>query len=247
MDYAGPFNVRSTTLRKSSVLKSYLCVFICFSTKAVHLEVAADLSADSFIDVLRRFVSRRGAPECLYSDCGTNFVGANSRLQTLFNSFISTHSDLLRHHAGTKGIRFNFFPPSSPHQGGLWERAVRSAKYHLTRVLGDMTPTLAQFTSLTIQIEGILNSRPLTPMSSDPHDLLVLTPAHFLIGRPITAPPSSDVSSVQLHLVKHHQQVQAWFQRFWIRWYREYLPSLQTRNKWVKPTRNLAPGDLVLI
>jgi hypothetical protein len=108
-----------------------------------------------------------------------------------------------------------------------------------------MTPTLAQFTSLTIQIEGILNSRPLTPMSSDPQDLLVLTPAHFLIGRPITAPPSSDVSSVQLHLVKHHQQVQAWFQRFWIRWYR--IPSLQTRNKWVKPTRNLAPGDLVFI
>jgi hypothetical protein len=119
MDYAGPFNVRSTTLRKSSVIKSYLCVFICFSTKAVHLEVAADLSAGSFIDVLRRFVICCGAPECLYSDCGTNFVGANSRLQSLFNSFISTHSDLLRHHAGTKGIMFNFLPLSASYQGGL--------------------------------------------------------------------------------------------------------------------------------
>jgi transposase InsO family protein len=248
MDYCGPFVARASQLRRAAHVKTYLCIFICFTTKAVHLEVAQDLSTDCFLDVLQRFISRRGAPLHLYSDCGTNFVGASRRLQAEIQKLVCEEPDAgrFRSYTHSKGIQFHFNPPAAPHQGGLWERMVRSTKHHLTRVLGGYVPTVLEFTSLAIRVEAILNSRPLTPLSNDPADCQALTPAHFLIGRPLTAPPTPDINT-HPNLVKHSQRLAAFVNGFWSQWRKEYLPTLQPRQKWTKDVPNLQIHDLVVV
>jgi hypothetical protein len=219
------------------------------ATKAVHIEVATDLTTEGFIAALIRFVSRRGLCADIYCDCGTNFVGADAALRRLlatqFNSPSSQNA--IQRFSASQGINFHFNPPAAPHQGGLWESAVKSAKYHLRRVIGDTVLTLSQFTTLTIQVEAMLNSRPLTPLSSDPSDMTALTPGHFLIGAPLTAAPEPRVSEVPNNRLKHWHLVQAFHQRIWHRWSLEYIHTLQQRNKWTQFNENLKIGDLVLI
>lgn len=249
MDYAGPFIVKSSNLRKAPVLKVYVCIFICFATTAIHLEVAQDLSTPAFLDVLHRFVSRRGRPSHLYSDCGTNFVGAKNELSRRVKDFFSDvhNQQLLQWATAPQGINFIFSPPAAPHFGGIWERAVQSFKYHLTRVVGNSTLTHTLFASLVTRIEAILNSRPLSPLSSDPNELASLTPAHFLIGRPLTSFPEPDLVPTPPNRLTHFLQIQAMTQHFWRAWHLEYLQQLHPRGKWTKAGSNLAIGDLVLV
>lgn len=134
-----------------------------------------------------------------------------------------------------------------PHSGGLWERAVQSLKYHLRRTYGSSVLTIEEFITLLARLEAILNSRPLTELSSDPNDLEVLTPGHFLIGRPFTALPEPLLDLDRPSLLRRWQLVGALTQRIWARWSLEYLHSLQTREKWLNRTKNLRLGDLVLI
>uniref|UniRef100_A0A6M2DPC6 Putative bel12 ag transposon polyprotein n=1 Tax=Xenopsylla cheopis TaxID=163159 RepID=A0A6M2DPC6_XENCH len=85
VDYAGPFHISMSHHRGARTYKAYICLFICLATKAVHLELASDLTSDTFLDCLKRFLARRGPIECIYSDCGTNFVGARNTLNSLFH------------------------------------------------------------------------------------------------------------------------------------------------------------------
>lgn len=244
VDYGGPFTVKIQNLRAIRHTKVYICVFVCFTTKAVHVEVVTDLSSDAFIAALTRFVCRRGLCTDIFSDCATNFVGANNALRKLIHSSgqnqISTFS-------AENGITFHFNPPAAPHQGGLWEGAIKGVKHHLRRVIGEHVLTLPGFTTLTTQAEAMLNSRPLTPLSNDPTDLTALTPGHFLIGRPLAAVPEPDLSLIPDNRLKHWQLIQALHQRVWKRWHLEYLHTLQQRLKWNSPSENLKVGDLVLI
>lgn len=144
-------------------------------------------------------------------------------------------------------IEFRTIVPSGPHQGGLWERAVQSAKFHLKRIVGAHTLLLSQLITLSAQIEAILNSRPLIPMSADAEDNSALTPAHFLIGRPLTAFPEEDLTEVMSGSLRHHQLLRAMVQRFWKQWRTEYLTTLQSRSKWIAKTKNLNVGDVVIL
>jgi hypothetical protein len=83
VDYAGPFYVREIRGRGKKLSKAYIALFICFVTKAIHIELVMDLTTQEFLGALRRFISRRGHPHNLYSDNGTNFVGANNELNEL--------------------------------------------------------------------------------------------------------------------------------------------------------------------
>lgn len=194
VDYAGPLQLKELQLRKPCIYKVYIAVFVCFTTKADHLEVVTELSTDAFLAAFDRFVARRGLPADVYSDCGTNFVGADKRLRALIQSD-EGKSTVANFRAM---CTWHFNSPSAPHFGDLWEAAVRSTKRLLARVIGTHVFTYEEFTTVLTRIETVLNSRPLTPVSTDPHDLECLTIGHFLIGQPLLAvPPRSGSDSVR--------------------------------------------------
>ena len=128
---------------------------------------------------------------------------------------------------------------------GLWEAAVKSAKKHLERVVGGTKLTFEKLQALFVQIEAVLNSRPLTPISTDATDLSYLTPGHFLIGAPMTAVPSPSLEHLQIGTLSRWQLIQKIQNHFWRRWSREYLTQLQTRTKW-KRTITKCPFNRVI-
>ncbi|XP_054257068.1 uncharacterized protein LOC128982054, partial [Macrosteles quadrilineatus] len=245
VDYAGPFTVKLYVLKRLQPIKVYLCLFVCFATKAVHLEVVSDLSSEAYIAALTRFISRRGSVKEIHSDCGTNFVGAAAALHKCFNNLLC--NPVTHRFAEENNISFKFLPPHAPHQGGLWERAVRSAKHHLHRVIGGQILTYEEFITLVSRVEAILNSRPLTPLSGDPNDLESLTPGHFLTGGPLKSMVEPQYDETSCNRLRRWQLVQAFSQHIWTRWSQEYLHTLQHHSKWTSKTENLKIGDLVVI
>ena len=195
VDYAGPVSLLVVRGRGQCTHKGYVALFICLSTRAVHLELVSDCSTEAFIAALRRFTSRRGLCTSIQSDQGTNFVGADRVLREMLalrdNRRGLIHSTLLK-----EGIEWRFKPPAAPHFGRLWEAAVKSTKYHLRRVIGEQHLTFEELSTLLHQIEACLNSRPFIAMSDDPGDLSVLTPGHFLIGDALLSLPDPAVEDV---------------------------------------------------
>ncbi|BES97016.1 Retrotransposon protein [Nesidiocoris tenuis] len=248
VDFAGPFLYRASHLRKASVQKAYLCLFLCMSTRAVHLEVAVGLSVEAFMDTFERFIMRRGKPAEMLSDGGTNFRGSDRYLREVIELFSSedTKSQLIRYTA-PQGIKWNFNPPSSPHFGGGWEVSIRMVKDLIFKTFGTTSFTILELMTAFTKVEGILNSRPLQALSSDPEDLEPLTPGHFLIGQPITALPEPDLQIIPQGRLNQWQQIRERVQHFWGRWKTEYLNSLQTRPKWDRQVPNIRVNDLVLL
>ncbi|XP_077277117.1 uncharacterized protein LOC143905530 [Temnothorax americanus] len=138
-------------------------------------------------------------------------------------------------------------PPNSPHFGGLWESAVKAAKHHMRRALGTASFTAEELGTVVTQIEACLNSRPLSPMSSDPSDLEPLTPGHFLIGAPLNSIIEPDLTELKLNRLSRWQLIQRTVQEFWRRWSNEYLSELQSLKKWTTVQPNIQPGSMVLL
>lgn len=240
VDFAGPFSIADRKGRGCKLTKCWLSLFICLSTKALTLEVVSSLSTDAFLMAFRRFISRRGKPHDIYCDNGTNFQGANNELGRMLRASQRPVNEA----AHDEGIKFHFIPAYSPHFGGLWEAGVKSAKSLLKRVVGNTNLTFEELTTLFTQIEAILNSRPLTPLTSDPTDMSPLTPGHFLIGRPLTALPEPPILT---NCPNRYQKVEQIKHHFWARFHNEYLCELQQRSKWRVKRNELRKGDLVVI
>lgn len=187
VDFCGPINV-SLRIRGRPPIKMYIAIFVCFASKAVHIELVPDLSTNCFIIALRSFIARRGVPRRIYSDNATNFLGARNQLQDLLKAFEEQRSQLQSFAAET-GMDWQFIPPRATHFGGLWEAAVKSAKGLLLRQIGDASLTEAEVRTHLAEVEAILNSRPLTPCSADPNDGEALTPGHLLIGEALRSVP----------------------------------------------------------
>ncbi|XP_044575165.1 uncharacterized protein LOC123258974 [Cotesia glomerata] len=215
-------------------------------SSAVHLELVTDYTAAAFIAAYRRFTSRRGICHTLYSDCGTNFVGADKELKRLFAAGSRTLRELSTLIA-QDGTNWKFNPPGAPHFGGKWEAAVKSIKFHFRRTIGDSLLTLEQYSTLLAQIEAILNSRPLTPLNEDPADLAVLTPGHFLIGQSLTAIPEPSLTDLQPARLSHWEQVQQMVQHFWKRYYQDCIHRYQAISKWHHRRNQIKVGSVVLI
>lgn len=248
VDFTGPFYIRSGSRRSKTKDKCYVAIFVCLAVKAIHLEVVSNLSSQAFLAALRRFVSRRGRCQNIYSDNGLNFVGVERELRELQEFFKSNQlSRDLRNFSDLEGITWHFIPPRAPHFGGIWEAGVKSFKYHLRRTMGVMILTLEELTTLTCQIEACLNSRPLIPLSSDPSDPEVLTPGHYLIGQAITSIPQPDLGNAKLSLLSRWETLQHQLQLFWRRWSSDYLHHLQQRSKWTLACPSVKPGALVIV
>jgi len=248
VDYAGPIYTKHGYVRKPTIVKSYVCVFVSLSVKAVHLELVSDLTSDCFISALRRFVARRGKPKLLWSDHGSNFVGAKRDLKELVKFLNSQMAQKdISEFCTTQHIEWKFIPERAPHFGGLWESAVRSMKYHFKRVVSDVKLTFEECYTVLTQIEACMNSRPLVALPCDGDGIDVLTPGHFLIGRPIESLPDPSFSYRPVSLLRRWDLCQNLIRQFWERWRQEYLTSLRAYNKWHKPSRNIQVNDIVIL
>lgn len=228
-------------------MKAYIAVFVCLCTKAVHLELVSDLSTAAFLNALKRLCARRGKPQHIYSDNGTNFVGAARILDKQRKEALQHYiSDDVITNMSEEGIEWHFNAPSWPTAGGLWEAAVKSLKHHLKRVLGDQKLTFEEFYTLLTQIESCLNSRPLVALTENIDSLDCLTPAHFLIGEPALKPPLS-AEGTDMTFSTRWQLTEKMFKDFWKRWSIDYLQTLQIRSKWHVPKSNLEIGDVVIV
>lgn len=243
LDFAGPFMITDRKGRGCKITKCYLCIFVCFKYKCIHLETVSELSKDAFILGLKRFCGRRGKPRQINCDNGTNFVSACKEI----NSFLETYKDPIFDFAADEGIEFRFSPAYAPHFGGLWEAGVKSAKFHISRILGKTHLTYEELSSLFTQVEAILNSRPLCPLSPSPDDYSPLTPAHFLIGRPFTSLPAPCLLEHNTNRLDRYERLEQYKQHFWQRWTKEYICELQQRTKWRVKCKDLQLNDLVLL
>ncbi|VEN51227.1 unnamed protein product [Callosobruchus maculatus] len=248
VDYFGPLRITLGRKRGAQVYKAYVCLFVCMSVKAIHLELVSSLSTQHFVQAFKRFISRRGPCKVLYSDRGTNFVGAKTVLREL-NQFLSsaTFQNSMITELSDSNIEWKFNTPAAPHMGGLWESNVKSVKIHLYRVVGDQLLTFEEMSTVLTQIESLLNSRPLCVLSRDSETPEALTPSHFLCQMPLNSLPAETVEGLPLNRLDRFQLIDRMIQDFWKRWRLEYLTSLQSRVKWYKPGPKIQPGTVVVL
>ncbi|KAL4120429.1 hypothetical protein QTP88_013125 [Uroleucon formosanum] len=230
VDFAGPVMIKSSLRRNSPCDKGYISIFVCFATKAIHIELVSDLTTKAFLQTLNRFFDRRGRCAVIYSDNATNFAGARRQLRDVYNLF-----------------------QSDQHQnavcGALAEKAaVKSMKNLLFKVLGESRLTYEEMSTVLTRVEACLNSRPIISLSSDPSDLSYLTPGHFLIGDAITSVPERDETTTAVTPLERWRRVTQYSQLLWKRWSTEYLGQLQERTKWTQSKGpNLKVVSVVLI
>ncbi|XP_018407213.1 PREDICTED: uncharacterized protein LOC108783203 [Cyphomyrmex costatus] len=212
VDYAGPLTLREGKRRNAHTHKAYIAMFVCFATKAVHIELVSDLTTDTFLAAFKRiYIAQRKA---------------------------FPHVQ----------ITWNFIPPNAPHCGGLWEATIKSAKFHLYRIISNAHLTFEEMQTILCDVEAILNSRPIAPLSEDPNDLAYLSPGHFLIGTTVDSFPCHDLSDISENRLVRWQRVEQLRQHFWRRWSSEYLHTLQARSKWkISKGDQLKIGQVVLI
>jgi len=169
VDCAGPFYIKQGGQRSKTAVKCYIALFICLSTKAIHLEVVSDLSTEAYIAALRRFIARRGICNNIYSDNGTNFIGAEKEIRKMMRGKESVES--ITNFASRQGFKFHFVSPCSPHMGGIWEVGIKSMKFHLRWIVGKTKLIFEEFYTLLCQVEAVLNSRPRCSLSNNPDNL----------------------------------------------------------------------------
>ena len=247
VDFFGPWIVKEG--RKS--LKRYGALFTCLSSRAIHIEVATDLSTDAFMNALRRFLSVRGPIRLLRSDCGTNFIGTLSEQKAALSELDQSHIKQFLLSKGCDYVEFKFNVPSASHMGGVWERQIRTVRNVLNALMQQVSGQLNDDSLRTVMCEAaaIVNSRPLTVENvNDPLSLNPLTPNHLLTMKSsVLLSPPGKFDESDLYARKRWRRVQHLVNEFWYRWRREYLQNLQTRQKWVQPKRNLKVNDVVIV
>ena len=219
--------------------------------RAIHLEVVEDLTVEAFLLAFRRFASRKSLPRKLIADNASTFLSANNELRELFQS----HT--LKETLARQGIDWQFIPKRAPWHGEFWERLIGLTKSTLKKVLGRAAVNLCTLQTIVVEVEAILNDRPLTYVSSDIKDAEALTPAHLLYGRRITSLPHPLVENDEVSdptyqentdIQRKAKRVALLIQHFWQRWSHEYLTSLREfhKNSGIN-AETVKVGDVVLI
>ena len=248
MDYFGPCLIKEGW----KVLKRYGVLFTCLVSRAIHIETANSLETNYFLNALRRFVGRRG-PICeIHSDQGTNLIGAENELKLAVKEIDSDkiQSYLKRNAHADWMITWKCNPPVASHMGGMWEQQIRTVRSTLAGIMHEHSGMLddESFRTLLVEVESIVNSRLLTFPSSDVNDSNPLTPNHILTMKSkVIMPPPGNLQRADVYLQKRWRCVQYLTNLFWTRWRKEYIQTLQARNKWNHPQRNFEPGDVVLV
>ena len=250
LDFAGPLFIETKNSENADneSKKVYICLFTCASTRAIHLELTSGLSVEAFLLAFRRFTGRRGVPATLHSDNAKTFKSSSREVQRIIRS------EEVWRYLTNKQIQWNFIIEKAPWWGGYWERLVRSIKRPLKKVLGRATLGFDELNTILIEIEAVINSRPITYVYDDEESISYpLTPSDLIYGRRITCTPNAshyEIVSTNESLTRkarHHKHV---LRRLTTQWRREYLTSLKERAQAVSRGSDKKPieiGDIVLL
>ena len=231
VDACGPFEVQRGRGRVRE--KRWIILFTCAQIRAVHVELVSGMDVDAFMMAYARFTARRGTPNRICSDNGTNFTGTAAALKMALRA---------RGHE----IEWLFQPPASPHRGGFFERMIRSLKGALVKLLPAGTVTSAELETLAITAEGFINDRPVTYVSGQADEMLPITPAMFL-GRGALVQPQGGGSDGPTALGARWNNVQGMTERLWRGLIHRLAPQHLALQKWKGETRNLTVGDVVVL
>ncbi|XP_058456587.1 uncharacterized protein LOC131433983 [Malaya genurostris] len=240
VDYFGPIMV--LVGRHSE--KRWGVLATCLTTRAIHLQIAHTLTTDSCVMAIRNVMARRGVRAVIYSDRGTNFQATCNVLKVAIQQL--DHDKLATEFISSR-TRWYFNPPVSPHMGGAWERLIRSVKLNLAKLQPNRLPTDKVLQNALIEVENVVNSRPLTDIPLEDDESPVLTPNHFLLGSANglrSWVPFNDSPSYRRNCWTQSQMLA---NTFWKQWLRDYLPTITRRTKWFTPMKPISIGDIVVI
>ncbi|CAG7816400.1 unnamed protein product, partial [Allacma fusca] len=162
--------------------------------------------------------------------------------------YLNFNDTEIQRYALSNTISWKFNPPYTPHRGGIWESAVKSAKRYIPKISENQKFTENELRTLLTQIEGILNTRPLAYSNTGEPDEEILTPGHFLVGRnlnvnlPEPSPPPANIKLSDRYIANQNR-----IRAFWRIWSQDYLNQLRSRTKWQDEQPNYHVGDLILL
>ncbi|XP_055613505.1 uncharacterized protein LOC129759945 [Uranotaenia lowii] len=240
LDYFGPMIVVNG--RKQE--KRWGVLATCLTIRAIHLQVVHTLTTNSCILAIRNIMARRGVPVCIYSDRGTNFIGADRELKSLLKT---VNQNKLMEEFVSPHTQWNFNPPASPHMGGAWERLIRTVKNNLVKLNPNHRPNDEILENMLIEIENVVNSRPLTHVAIEDENSPALTPNHFLLGSSNGLKPWVAFDDSALAVRRSWQFSQIMANTFWRQWVHDYLPTLTRRTKWFNDAKQIEVGDIAVI
>ena len=235
LDFAGPFSIKQG--RAKQRLKSYILVFTCLQTRAVHLEATLDQSTASVMNALSRFVDMRGLPDEILSDNWKSFTSPNKELE----KWVQDLDEGLLIRQVYANVNWRFTPPYGPHHGGIYETMVKATKRALDDLYVEEDLTMDEFRTAVSRIAALLNCRPIAKVKVE-NAMTTLTPNHFLIGKLGGAVSTDDLEQPS----ERWKRVHALTDQFWKQFLLEYIPQLSKRDKWKTERSNLEVGEVVL-
>ena len=248
LDYSGALNVRDSV---GNTVKVYIALFTCAVSRAIHLEIVENCSEYEFLCAFRRFVARRSYPKLIISDNATTFIAANKTLQNICMS-----PEVQRYFEG-HNMEWKFITKRAPWTGGFYERLIGLTKGALKKALGNSQVALQGIRTLIVEIEAVLNDRPLTYVSGDLENFIPLTPSHLVMGYRLDSFPDvtciGELSDIDYDgkqcIDKLSLHLSAKLRAFWKRWRFEYLVALRERHKnLIRSDQEIVKlGDVVLI
>ena len=246
VDMFGPFTVKD----RRKEMKRYVALFTCLSSRAIHLEPTKEMTTDSFINALRRFLCRRGPVRTIFCDNGSNFVGSQKELQQNLKEMEHDRIKDMLLQDNCDWVSWEFNPPHASHLGGVWERMIRSVRMIMTNLLRSCHRALddEMLNTFLCEAELLVNSTPISSTSIDNSDVDPISPINLLTGKSkLVLSPPGVFQNADIYCRKRWRVVQHLTDQFWRKWKKEYAITLQTRAKWQKERRNIAVGDIVLV
>lgn len=239
LDCFGPYDL----IQRRNHIKRWVIIFTCLTFRAIHLEVLNDLTSSECLAAIRRLIARRGNVSQLYSDRGTNFVGADNQMNRDVDQMSRYLGETV---AQDHKITWHFIPSYSPWFGGAWERLIQSVKKCLEFVCTGETLREDVFRNALIEAEYFMNNRPLTHIPINAEDEPPLTPNNALFGdnSPQFAPGifrNQDSISDSVHRRSQHVS-----DKMVSRWIREYLPTIARRTRWYTDVESIKVDDIVI-
>jgi hypothetical protein len=185
IDLFGPIKVK---VGRNKTDKYWGVLFTCLNVRAVYIDVATDYSTPGILPVLTRFFCILGYPRCLWSDRGSQLVGAEAELRKAIEGRDTTE---LKDFLHEKGMEWKFVTPTAAHHNGCAESLIRVTKAALKKSIGDQVLAPLECQTVLFEAANLLNQRPIGRIPNDPADGTYLCPNDILLGRASTNTPQS--------------------------------------------------------